>query len=63
MRSCYYISVVSNPAISVLGGFTPEGLPVGIQIVGRIQDEWGVLQLAHAFEQASGLGKRRPPVA
>ena len=42
---------------------TPDGLPVGLQIVGRHQDDWGVLQLAHAFEQATGFGRRRPPVA
>jgi amidase len=62
MRSCYYISTVGHPAISVPCGFTQEGLPVGIQIVGRHRDEWGVLQLAHAFEQATGFGRRRPPV-
>lgn len=62
MKSCYYISALGNPAISVPAGFTPEGLPVGLQIVGRHQDEWSVLQLAHAFEQATGFGKRRPPV-
>ena len=50
-------------AISVQGGFTPEGLPVGLQIVGRHQDEWSVLQLAHAFEQATGVGRRRPSLA
>jgi amidase len=50
MRSCYYISVIGHPANSVPAGFTAEGLPVGIQIVGRHQDDWGVLQLAHAFE-------------
>ena len=61
MRSCYYISATGHPAISVPCGFTPEGLPVGVQIVGRHQDEFGVLQLAHAFEQATGLWKRRPP--
>ncbi|MCH9046732.1 MAG: hypothetical protein IIA40_11565, partial [SAR324 cluster bacterium] len=44
-------------------GFTPEGLPVGLQIVGRHQDDFGVLQLAHAFEQATGAWKRRPPIA
>jgi amidase len=55
--------VVGNPAISVPCGFTPEGLPVGLQIVGRHQDEWGVLQLAHAFEVATGFYKRRPAVA
>jgi amidase len=63
MKSCYYITVTGLPAISVPGGFTPEGLPVGIQIVGRHQDDFGVLQLAHAFEQTTGHWKRRPPVA
>ncbi len=62
MRSCYYISVLGLPAIAVPCGFTPEGLPVGVQIVGRHQDDWGVLQLAYAFEQATGLWRRRPPV-
>ncbi len=51
MRSCYYISVLGLPAISVPCGFTEEGLPVGVQIVGRHQDDLGVLQLAYAFQQ------------
>lgn len=63
MKSCYFISVVGLPAVSVPCGFTPEGLPVGVQIVGRHQEDWGVLQLAHAFEQATGFWKRRPPLA
>jgi len=63
MKSCYYISVTGLPAISVPCGFTPEGLPVGVQIVGRHQDDFGVLQLAHAFEQATGFWKRRPAIA
>ena len=54
MKSCYYVSVTGHPAISVPAGFTPEGLPVGLQIVGRHQDDLGVLQLAYAFEQATG---------
>jgi amidase len=62
MRSCYYISALGNPAISVPCGFTAEGLPVGLQIVGRHRDEWSVLQIAHAFEQATGFGKRRPSI-
>ena len=60
MRSCWYVSFMANPAISVPAGFTSGGLPVGLQIVGRYRDEWSVLQLAHAFEQATGHGKRRP---
>ncbi|MEX1253220.1 MAG: amidase [Dehalococcoidia bacterium] len=63
MKSCYYITVVGLPAISVPCGFTTDGLPVGVQIVGRHHDDFGVLQLAHAFEQATSFWKRRPPVA
>ena len=62
MRSCWYITFMSNPAISVPAGFTAAGLPVGIQIVGRHRGEWSLLQLAHAFEQATQHGKRRPGV-
>jgi len=62
MRSCWYVTLMSNPAISVPAGFTAEGLPVGLQIVGRHHDEWGVLQIAHAFEQATQHGRKRPPV-
>jgi amidase len=60
MRSCWYVSFMANPAISVPAGFTAAGLPTGIQIVGRHHDEWSVLQMAHAFEQATGHGKKRP---
>lgn len=52
MRSCYYISATQSPAISVPCGFV-DGLPVGIQIAGRRGDDWGVLQLARAFEHAN----------
>jgi amidase len=62
MKSCYFITATGLPAISVPCGFTPEGLPVGVQIVGRHQDELGVLQLAYAFEQATQYWKRQPPV-
>jgi amidase len=63
MKSCYFITVTGHPAISVPCGFTPEGLPVGVQIVGRYRDEFGVLQLANAFEQATGHWRRRPAIA
>ena len=63
MKSCYYITITSHPAISVPAGFTPGGLPVGLQIVGRYRDDFGLLQLAHAFEAETGVWKRRPALA
>ena len=62
MKSAYFITNTSAPAISVPAGFTPEGLPVGIQIVGRFKDDFSVLQMARAFESATEVWKRRPPV-
>ena len=62
MKSCYYISITGLPSISVPCGFTSEGLPVGIQIVGRHQDDFGVLQLAYAFEQSTGFWKQKPTI-
>ena len=59
MRSCSRISVTGSPALAVPAGFTGEGLPVGIQIVGRPGDDAGVLAVGLAFEQA--MGPRRPP--
>jgi amidase len=63
MKSCWYISATGNPAASVPGGFTPEGLPVGVQIVGRNGEDFSVLQLAHAFEEAAGFSRKRPSIA
>ncbi|HVC12945.1 MAG TPA: amidase family protein, partial [Burkholderiales bacterium] len=63
MKTCYYVTVTSHPAISVPAGFTAEGLPVGLQIVGRYRDDFGVLQLAHAFERETQFYKRRPAIA
>jgi amidase len=63
MRTCSRITVTGHPAISVPAGFTPDGLPVGLQIVGRARDDWGVLQLAHAFEAVTNHWQRRPPIA
>jgi amidase len=62
MKSAYYISAAGNPAMSVPCAFSSSGLPIGIQIVGRHHDDWGVLQLGYAFEQATNIGRRRPVV-
>jgi amidase len=63
MKCCWYISATGNPAASVPAGFTSESLPVGLQIVGRDKQDFSVLQMAHAFEQATGFGKRHPAIA
>jgi len=62
MRSCWYITFMACPAISVPAGFSASGLPVGLQIVGRHRGDWSVLQMAHAFEQATRHGARRPSI-
>ena len=61
MQACWCITVTGSPAISVPCGFTEQGLPIGVQIVGRRGDDLGVLRLAHAFERATRVGERRPP--
>jgi amidase len=53
MESCWSITVLGGPAISVPCGATPAGLPVGLQIVGRRGDDAGVLRLADAFERVA----------
>jgi amidase len=60
MKTAYWISTTCRPAISVPAGFTADGLPVGIQIVGRYREDLNVLKIGHAFEQMTGFGKRRP---
>jgi amidase len=60
MRSCTLISATGCPALSVPGGFTPDGLPVGLQIIGAPRADRRVLEVGHAFEQATRFGDRRP---
>jgi amidase len=63
MKTCMLISALENPSISMPCGFTEGGLPVGLQIVGRHRDEWSVLQMAYAFEQATPGTRRKPAIA
>lgn len=63
MKSAYYISAAGNPAAAVPCAFSKSGLPIGLQIVGKHHDDWGVLQLSYAFEQATNIGSRRPALA
>lgn len=63
MRSAFLITATGCPAISVPAGFTPEGWPVGVQIVAAPRNERRLLEVAHAFEQLTRVGDRRPALA
>ena len=58
----YAFSVLGLPAISIPCGFTPAGLPVGLQIVGRRRGEATVLRIAAAFEAAQPWAQHVPPI-
>ncbi len=66
MKSSYFVTLTGHPAISLPCGFTREGLPVGVQIVGRWRDDFGVLQIARALERIleteSGISSAHPPI-
>ena len=66
MAACTAITATGHPAISVPAGFATDSgseLPIGMQIVGPHPDDFGLLQIAHAFEQATGFWRRLPDLA
>ena len=62
MPFAYPFNITGQPAASVPCGWTDDGLPIGLQIVGRRFDDVTVLRAAAAFEQASPWAGRRPPL-
>jgi amidase len=59
--NCYLSSNSGLPAIVVPGGFTPDGLPVGVELLGRAWSEPQLIKFAYAYEQATH--HRRPPAS
>ena len=59
-RATRPFNMTGLPAISVPCGFTPEGLPIGLQIVGRPFEETTVLHVAYAYEQSTAWHERHP---
>jgi aspartyl-tRNA(Asn)/glutamyl-tRNA(Gln) amidotransferase subunit A len=55
-------SLASTPALSINCGFNSQGLPIGLQIGGRIFDEETVLKVAYAYEQSTPWHNRKPPL-
>ncbi len=62
MKSCYLISATTLPCLSIPAGFTDDGLPIGIQIVGKQNADFSVLQLGYGFEQATKFALQRPAI-
>jgi amidase len=60
MASSYDITMTSSPALSLPAGFTPAGLPVGLQLVGPYRSEARLLALAATVEAATGLAHWHP---
>lgn len=62
MPFTYPFNFTGQPAASVPCGFTRNGLPVGLQIVGRRHDDLGVLQASRAFEKVNPWHDKKPPI-
>jgi amidase len=60
MRACSRISATTLPAVSVPAGFTADGLPVGLQLVGAPRGELALLEVAAAVQDLLGAAGRRP---
>lgn len=61
MRSAYFVSMTGCPALSVPAGFTAQGLPVGMQFVGKQRADLKVLRAGYAYEAATEFGRVLPP--
>ena len=60
-RNLFPFNALGMPAMSIPCGFDSRGLPVGMQIVGRVFDEAAVLRVGHAYQRETEWRLRRPP--
>ncbi|MBM4412331.1 MAG: amidase [Chloroflexi bacterium] len=63
MKSCFYITVTTHPALAIPCGMSHDGLPVGLQMVGRFRDDVNLLRYAMAYESTLDATQFRPNVA
>lgn len=61
MRLTAPFDLTGQPALSISCGFTEEGLPIGLQIVGRDFEDGLVLRAGHAYQERTAWHRRRPP--
>ena len=55
-------NVTGHPALAMMAGVSAGGLPLSVQFVGRYFDEATLFQVARAWEQASGVDRKHPPI-
>ncbi|MGH7384601.1 MAG: Asp-tRNA(Asn)/Glu-tRNA(Gln) amidotransferase subunit GatA [Candidatus Rokuibacteriota bacterium] len=56
------VNLSGLPGLSIPGGFTQAGLPIGLQLIGRAFDEATLLRAAHAYQQVTTWHTRKPPL-
>jgi aspartyl-tRNA(Asn)/glutamyl-tRNA(Gln) amidotransferase subunit A len=57
------VNLSGLPGVSIPGGFTQTGLPIGLQLIGRAFDEATLFRAAHAYQQVTPWHTRKPPLA
>ena len=56
------VNLAGLPGISIPGGFTMGGLPIGLQLIGRAFDEAALFRVGHAYERATAWHEKKPPL-
>jgi amidase len=62
MKANFLVTMSGCPALAVPAGFSPQGLPIGLQIVAPVREDMACLQLGHAYDQAAEWTRRLPPL-